>query len=75
MFSIIRTFKNSPFKRALQMNTAFLQSGMVVKHIKVNEQNRKKLEKMLNSPQRDWAAISMLIVVIAVAVVGLFLSL
>ncbi|MBI5066377.1 hypothetical protein HZA97_09160 [Candidatus Woesearchaeota archaeon] len=46
-----------------------------MKHIKVNEQNRKKLEKMLNSPRRDWAAISILIVVIAVAVVGLFLSL
>ncbi len=56
------------------MNTAFLQSGMVVKHIKVNEQNRKKLEKMLNSQPRDWAAISILIVVIAVALVGLFLN-
>ncbi len=57
------------------MTNHFLQTTMVVKHIKVNEQNKKKLEKMLNSQKRDWAALSILGVVIAVAIIGLALSL
>jgi len=54
--------------------TAFLSSGMVVKHIKVNEKNKKQLQKMLEAQKRDWAAISILALVLTVAVLGLLMS-
>jgi len=54
--------------------TAFLSSVMVVKHIKVNEKNKKQLQKMLEAQKRDWAAISILALVLTVAVLGLLMS-
>lgn len=51
-------------------------TGMVVKHIRVNADNRKKIEALLRKQKRiDWELLSIPLALIIFAIIGLILVL